>query len=163
MKRPFLPGILIAAAWLLALSACGRPAPDYSSLDLSSVRGRVNLDGKPLENALVLFEAGDGTFSFALTGRGGDYELMFNSEKSGATKGVKTVRIWSSRGIPGVSATGEEDDPDRRRSRQERVPARYNDRSELKATVARDSERFDFDLETDARPKSPPPIGAGHS
>ena len=143
--------ILIIAALLPATSGCGRSGPDYAALDLAAVHGRVTLDGTCLENALVLFESDDGAFSFALTDRRGDYQMMFNSEKPGVTKGTKTVRIWSSRAVPGMSeATGGANGLGR--ARPERVPARYNDRSELEAKVENDAEQFDFDLKTFTNP-----------
>jgi hypothetical protein len=133
------------------LPGCGRTGPDYGSLNLSSASGKVTLGGEPLSEALVLFEAGDRTFSYALTDGKGRYELMFNSEKSGVTKGAKTVRIWSSRGIPGMAEAGggsEKGPPEAKSPKIEKVPARYNAKSELTVTVDEDSEEFDFDLET---------------
>ncbi len=140
-----------------AVSGCGQAGPDYDSLDLSTVQGTVTLDSAPLENALVLFEAEDETFSYGLTDNSGRYELMFNSRKAGCLKGGKTVRIWSSRGIPGAAEAGgggEGDDPDGGEGEAtgaapaaaERVPAKYNAQSELTATVQNASETIDFDL-----------------
>ncbi len=140
---------VVLAASFLVLGGCGRAGPDYGSLDLSSVHGTVTLNGEPLAEALVLFEADDQTFSYALTDGRGHYELMFNSEKQGVTKGNKTVRIWSSRGIPGMGeagSAGEEEDPDVTPTKPEKVPAKYNDQSELEVTVAISSHNFDFDL-----------------
>ncbi len=135
---------------LILLAGCGQSGPDYGSLNLSDVSGTVTLDGKPLAKALVLFEADDQTFSCGLTDDSGNYSLMFNSEQSGITKGPKTVRIWSSRGIPGASEAGsageEEGDPDAPVDKDEKVPVKYNEQSELKRTVEKDTETFDFEL-----------------
>ena len=65
-----------------------------------------------------------------------------------------TVRIWSSRGVPGAAeAGGGGDDPDGVKDEAgavpaaaERVPAKYNAQSELTATVQNASETIDFDL-----------------
>lgn len=142
-------------AWALSISVfaslvgCGQAGPDYGSLDLSSAGGTVTLGGQPLANALVLFEADDLTYSYALTDDSGRYKLMFNSEKAGVTKGSKTVRIWSSRGIPGMAEAGgsvEEEDPDAKRKKAEKVPAKYNEKSELTVMVTDSSKKFDFDL-----------------
>lgn len=140
---------IVLAAWLLAVAGCGQSGPDYDGLDLSSVHGTVTLDGEPLAGALVVFEAEDRTFSYALTDGRGNYELMFNSEKRGVTKGNKIVRIWSSRGIPGrgqAGIAGEGEDPDAAPDRPEKVPAKYNEQSELEVTVAISSHKFDFGL-----------------
>ena len=138
------------------LCGCGQTGPDYGSLGLCSVQGTVTLDGTPLEKALVLFEAADETFSYGLTDGSGHYELMFNSQEAGALKGSKTVRIWTSRGVPGAAEAGgggEGDDPDGVKDEAgavpaaaERVPAKYNAQSELTATVQNASETIDFDL-----------------
>jgi hypothetical protein len=143
----------------LALGGCGAAEPDYGSLDLCTAGGRVTLDGTPLEKALVLFEAEDTTFSFGLTDADGQYRLMFNSRQPGVRKGTKTVRIWSSRGIPGAAEAGaggaaeEGDDPDGvgddgriAPAAAERVPPKYNVDSELTAVVESDGQTFDFEL-----------------
>jgi hypothetical protein len=151
---------LLLGVFAAILCGCGQTGPDYGSLGLCSVQGTVTLDGTPLEKALVLFEAADATFSYGLTDGSGHYELMFNSRQPGAMKGSKTVRIWSSRGIPGASEAGggeEGAEPDdavggveeggaAKPAVAERVPAKYNRQSELTATVERESETFDFDL-----------------
>ncbi len=141
------------AAAMFAMLSCGcggPPRPDYSSLDLGDARGQVTLDGEPLAGALVLFEAQDLSFSHARTDDNGRYRLMFNSEQAGVSRGLKTVRIWSSRTLPGLDeAAGEEgEDPDMQPKQPERVPARYNVRSTLTVTVEDDSQTFDFDLES---------------
>ena len=150
-RYPILWLVFVATSFAPLLPGCGQAGPDYGSLDLASVHGKVTLGGEPLPEALVLFEADDRTFSYALTDGKGRYELMFNSEKSGVTKGAKTVRIWSSRGIPGMAEAqggGEGEDPDARRRKTEKVAPRYNQKSKLTATVVEDSEEFDFDLES---------------
>jgi len=142
---------LTVATCIFFLSGCSQAGPDYGSLNLSSGHGKIALDGEPLPEALVLFEADDQTYSFALTDNGGHYELMFNSEKPGVTKGPKTVRIWSARGIPGMAEAGsseDEGDPDAKPDETEKVPPRYNVQSELSVTVQKDAEQFDFDLQS---------------
>lgn len=139
----------LSALSLAVLAGCGQAGPDYGSLDLCAAKGTVTLDGKPLPKALVLFEAEDQTYSYALTDDAGNYSLMFNSEKSGVTKGNKTVRIWSSKGIPGMAEAGgsvEEEDPDVKPDKAEKVPPKYNQNSELTVTVEKSSEVFDFEL-----------------
>lgn len=150
---------LVLAIATVAPAGCGSTKPDYGSLDLCAVGGKITLDGTPLEKALVQFEAEDKTFSFGLTDADGQYRLMFNSRQPGVLKGKKTVRIWSSRGIPGASEAGEAgeasegDDPDGvgddgrvAAAAAERVPAKYNVSSELTAVVENDGQTFDFEL-----------------
>ena len=144
----WMPAATILAL-LLSCGCGGPPRPDYGSLDLCEVHGEVTLDGEPLAGALVLFEAVDRSFSYGQTDDSGQYRLMFNSEKSGVSKGPKTVRIWSSRAVPGADEMeSDEDDPDARPKQPERVPARYNVRSALTVTVDEDSQTFDFDLKS---------------
>lgn len=157
MTTSILRSALILALGAAACSGCGQAGPDYASLGLCSVQGTVTLDGSPLEKALVLFEHEDKTFSCGLTDSSGHYELMFNSRQPGVLKGKKTVRIWSSRGIPGASEAGggeEGAEPDAGGGEEagkpaspaaERVPAKFNTKSELTATVEKDAE-FDFPL-----------------
>lgn len=153
---------LALAIATLAFAGCGAATPDYGSLDLCNAGGKIILDGTPLEKALVLFEAEDKTYSFGVTDASGQYRLMFNSRQPGVLKGTKTVRIWSSRGIPGAAEAGategggkagEGDDPDGvgddgrvAPAAAERVPAKYNVKSELTAVVESDGQTFDFEL-----------------
>jgi hypothetical protein len=143
-----MPAAIVLAS-LLTWGCGGPPGPDYGRLDLAEVEGGVTLDGEPLAGALIVFEAADHSFSYGKTDRDGHYRLMFNSEKSGVTRGPKTVRIWSSLDVPGeAEMRSDEDDTVQRSQRPERVPARYNARSTLTATVEEDSQTFDFDLQS---------------
>ncbi len=136
-------------ALLLACGCEGPPQPDYSSLGLAEVAGVVTLDDAPLAGALVVFEAADKTFSYGQTDDSGRYHLMFNSEKSGVTRGPKTVRIWSSLPVPGAEELeADGDESTARTDEPEQVPARYNVRSTLTATVDEDSQTLDFDLQS---------------
>jgi hypothetical protein len=150
-RRPVAQWSAIAVCLAVWPCGCGGPPrPDYGSLDLSQARGCVTLDGQPLTGALILFEAPDATYSYAQTDGRGRYRLMFNSEQAGVCKGPKTVRIWSSRGVPGLSEAdgGAEQDPDAPPPQPERIAPRYNSRSELRVTVEDHSHTFDFQLES---------------
>ena len=135
----------------LALAGCGRP--QVKTVPLVRVGGVVTLDEEPLENGVVVFEAADGSFSYAETDERGRYDLWFDSKTRGVTPGPKTVRISTNRRIRGLNTTGEGGPRDRAGGifdveSAERVPARYNVRSTLNVEVTDESERFDFDLES---------------
>lgn len=138
---------LILGLAAVALAGCGSGIEtDYSHLDLVNVSGTVTYDGKPLPEALVTFEAEDGTFSYGMTDESGHYKLMFNSEKSGVLTGPKTVRIET--GVPiSDEEGGGEGDVERPRPTVN-VPAAYNSQSKLKVTVE-SSDTINFDLKSD--------------
>lgn len=129
---------------------CGGPAADYSSLKLVNATGTVKLDGQPLPDAVVTFDAPDGQFSYGLTDSGGRYSLQIDSEMRGVTPGEKTVRISTTRKILGLNASeGEsEGDPAGAKASAEKVPTKYNKDSELKVTVTPDKTQYDFDLKS---------------
>ncbi|HUQ68165.1 MAG TPA: carboxypeptidase-like regulatory domain-containing protein [Planctomycetaceae bacterium] len=132
---------------------CGRPAADYSTLKLVNATGTVTLDGQPLPDAVVTFDAPDGQFSYGLTNSSGKYSLQIDSEKRGVTPGEKTVRISTTRKILGLNASegAEEGDPATKPKAAvsgEKVPEKYNKNSELKITVSGDKTQYDFDLKS---------------
>ncbi|MDZ4685979.1 MAG: carboxypeptidase-like regulatory domain-containing protein [Planctomycetaceae bacterium] len=128
---------------------CGRPAANYSSLELVNATGTVTLDGQPLSEAVVTFDAPDGQFSYGLTDSSGGYSLQIDSQKRGVTPGEKTVRISTTRKILGLNATeGESDPASPGASAGEKVPAQYHKDSELKVSVSSDKTRYDFDLKS---------------
>ncbi|GAB6166204.1 hypothetical protein JCM19992_22040 [Thermostilla marina] len=136
-----------ASATLVAIGiGCDRTGPDYEKLELVPVSGTITFQGEPLPKALVVFESQDQTFSWAVTDESGRYELMFNSEAAGTTQGEKTVRIWTSRGIPSEDGQASEEDPDAVSAEAERIPAQYNRESTLKVFVDESSTEFDFRL-----------------
>jgi hypothetical protein len=112
--------------------------PQYASLGLIEVTGKVTLDGTPTAGLSVIFEnPADKTFSHGTTDANGVFRLSFNSEKTGCTPGEKIVRI-----------TGKpvgEDDPDVEPAGV-KIPARYNRQSELKVTVDSSHTYFEFQV-----------------
>lgn len=131
-----------------------RSHADYSKIGLVEVSGEVSLDGEPLPNAVILFEAPDGQFSYGVTDASGAYELLLDSRMSGVTPGEKTVRISTSRKLLGVNTTsgGEVPEQEQLAGDLERVPARYNKASELRVVVpVSGGEQFDFALEGDGK------------
>lgn len=134
-------------AWLViaALAAgCGKDGPE-----LASVEGVVVLDGQPLADATVLFTpVAAGRPSAALTDASGHYELIYTGDRDGALPGEHTVRVSTFVG----------GDPDSGRvGAPERVPAKYNEKTELKRIIEPDGSVVD--LELDSRGKIIEPTG----
>jgi hypothetical protein len=123
-----------------------RRGTDYGSLDLAEVTGVVTLDGQPLAEAMVVFESADGTFATGTTDAAGSYEMMYNSEQAGVTKGAKTVRI-TMRPVASEEALPTGDQPGAgSASTGELIPACYNRNSELRVVIDSDSHTFNFHL-----------------
>jgi len=130
---------------------------DYSQLNLVYAHGTVTLDGQPLPNAVVTFDAPDGQFSYALTNTSGQYKLQLDSDHPGVTPGEKTIRVSTTRKILGLNAEegggegegGEGPDGKPLKAAEgEKVPAKYNKDSELKVNVTKDKTEYNFDLKS---------------
>lgn len=136
----FLPGILML---VLAVGAAGCAKDGYSELGLVEVTGKVTLDGQPLSGAKVTFEGEDKRQAIGTADASGNFKLMYDSQTPGVMPGPKTVRITTAdvdvegggagEGAPVV---------------KEKVPPRYNAKSELKADVSAANKSFNFDLKT---------------
>lgn len=118
----------------LLVAGCG------SGGDLAKVTGKVTLGGQPLEGATVTFQPAEqgGAPSAGQTDAKGRYKLMFTFDTPGALPGEHTVSIQT--------AGTDFDDQGNEIERPERVPAKYNSKTELKRTVEPGGSRFDFDL-----------------
>lgn len=128
---------VLAAIPLLSLG-CGPSGPE-----IASVEGTVTLDDKPLEGALVMFypKAG-GRPAAGRTDASGHYELQYSQGRSGALPGEHDVTI----------STVRDGDPDAGvDSAPERLPAKYNVKSELTATVETDDNVIDFKLDSQGK------------
>lgn len=128
-----LPNGLIFAA-LLALAGCsGGDDGGIKPPELGNVRGNVTMDGSPLAGAIVEFAPATARPSFGTTDANGDYTLDYDQTRKGAAVGEHTVRIITRQE---TAASGAD----------EQVPARYNEKSELKATVESGENTFDWEL-----------------
>jgi hypothetical protein len=118
----------------LVLAGCG-PGDG-----LARVRGRVTLNGEPLEGAVVEFHSTSpgGSSASAITDAKGRYELMHTFDARGAMPGEYAVTI----------RTAEDcfDEQGNSLRSPERVPARYNSQTELKRTVEPGRNTIDFKL-----------------
>lgn len=152
-------GFRLAWCYLLLAAGCGgvAPTPNYGKVTLLTVSGSVTLDGQPLPNAVVTFDAEDGQFSYGLTDSNGRFSLQFDSVKSGVTPGKKTVRISTTRKILGLNteeeggieeASVEGQSTKQHTSAKELVPTRYNKKSELSVEVGPEKTTFEFPLVT---------------
>ena len=116
-----------------AIAGCGgddggkiKPPP------MGNVKGTIKLDDKPLANAVVEFIPATARGSSGKTDSNGVYTLMYDQATKGAAVGEHTVKIMgrTEAGTP------------------EPVPAKFNERSELKATVKAGDNTFDFALKS---------------
>lgn len=124
------------AAAILALPAlCLAGCSD--GLNLVPVTGTVTLDGLPLEGASVVFRPEQGRLSSGKTDAEGRYTLRYTDEKAGALPGEHTVQIATAA-----------DDEESSAPPREKLPARYNLTSELRATVSTASQQHDFALDS---------------
>lgn len=125
------------------VSGCGKPSMKDG---FAEVWGTVTLDGKPLENAQVVFITAQGE-SFGRTDANGYYELQHTRTLKGAAIGPTTVKISTKPTFPDEDTTGLEYDPDTESYvKPERVPAKYNTETELKVEVTEDGGPYDFEL-----------------
>lgn len=143
-RRSFAQRIFLTAALavqpLLSLSGCGKSG--YAALGLVDVSGTVMLDGKPLPGAKIAFEGDDKRSAMGTTDSAGRYTLMYDSQTRGTTPGPKIVRIATAEaGEGGGAAEGAT-------VAKESLPARYNQKSELKADVSAFNKTFNFDLKS---------------
>jgi len=118
----------------LLIAGCG------TGNDWATVKGKVTLNGQPLQNALVEFQptAPGGSPSSGMTDAEGRYELLYTFERAGAAPGEHIVSIRTG----GTRV----DDSCREVECKECVPAKYNLQTELKRTVEPGRNTLDFDL-----------------
>jgi hypothetical protein len=115
--------------------------------DLGTVSGTVTLDGEPLAGAqVVLMPQGDGSPSYGETDDQGRYSLTHTRGDSGALIGPHTVSIsveeeeeYDASGMDEGSIMEKPDKPNK-------VPARYNEETELTREVQAGDNTLDFPL-----------------
>lgn len=156
-KSGRMPGSLVVGALCLFLGGCGGvQPPDYQSLGLVEVSGKVTLDGAPLAGVTVIFESEDRSFSQGMTDAGGLYRLMYNSEQAGVKPGPKTIRIHSGElgeGAPEDGGEGEEGQP--APPSGPAVPACYGVESKLRIDVTSSLGPVNLDLKSDCSTTAP--------
>jgi hypothetical protein len=109
---------------------------------LGIVSGTITLDGEPLEGAQVtfdpLFSDGSPAYSKELTDENGYYEMWYQTDRKGVLIGEHTVYIQTEQ--------HQQMEDGRNIVVPERVPARYNQETELKITVEKGKQEKNFDL-----------------
>jgi len=135
MNRTSHIAILITWCLFWPFSAgCG------NSVELGQVAGTITLDGQPLAKAKIEFQPQEiGSPSYGRTDENGHYELMFAVDTPGAMLGKHVVRISTFRQEPGSGGPPV--------TIPERVPPKYNEKSELIREVKPGRNTFDFRLE----------------
>jgi hypothetical protein len=123
---------------ILAGAGCGRP----SGLDVRPVSGTVKVDGSLLEDGWITFSALSGdTRGFAGRIDRGRYRIE-------AFPGRARVAITAQRDVPGKMSSGGPGTPEVP-VREQFIPARYNDSTELEADIPPAGIRgLDFELTT---------------
>lgn len=152
MFRTLLPlkDSIIAPAYFLILVGTLSLAVGCSGQKMREgfvdVRGTVTLDGEPLPDAQIIIETKNGT-SFARTDENGGYIAEYSKTLKGAAVGSAVVRISTKEVFPDEDVSGLKIDP---RSgdhiKPERVPPKYNTKSELKIEIEGDGGPYDFKL-----------------
>jgi hypothetical protein len=131
----FCQALLITIPLLIA--GCSRSGPA-----LAPVTGVVLLDGQPLANARVVFQPLDknGSPSFAETSDKGQFVLVFNRDRNGALLGQHQVQVTVARLT--TDPSGNET------VIAEKIPMRYNTKSELKYDVKSSNNKFEIKLDS---------------
>jgi hypothetical protein len=113
-------------------AGCGKSGPE-----VAPVKGRVTLDGRPLETVDIVFQPSDGKPpSTSRTDADGHYELLYKRGSMGAPVGEHTVRIGFTSGIV---------------KNPPNIPDRYNKQSELHREVKSGDNEIDFDLKSESK------------
>jgi hypothetical protein len=120
---------------------------------MGRVSGKVTLGGQPLPDAVVTFSPKQtgGSPSIGRTDSSGNYQLTFSRDASGAIIGEHKVTITT-------YAAGDPDADPPIPAAPEKVPAKYNVKTELTATVEKGSNSLDFPLEEGGEIISPEDI-----
>jgi len=135
--------LAIVALFVVLAIGCNGGTPE-----LGNVTGTVRLDGKPLVGAQVEFQPQKRLPpSYGATDNLGRYELEYTKDKLGAAVGAHTVRI--------TTQTTGRDELGNEIQVPQRVPERYNDRSELIRQVKSGENVFDFDLQSEPETQEP--------
>ena len=133
VQRIFLASV--SALFSAAIAGCG------GADNVGQVSGKVTLGGEPLAGAIVKFQpTAGGSPSAAIVDGSGNYKL-------GYTEGVQGAEIGSHKVIISTFSAGNPDAEPPKPPVAEKVPSKYNAKSELTADVKAGSNTIDFPLE----------------
>ena len=121
MKRSRLETLSAVLILCFVLTGCSGGGTDLP--ELTPVSGFITLQGKPLPGAQVTFVPQNGRPSNGTTDSEGRYELYFKAGVPGAVAGKHTVQITV------------EENMELPQNQQTVIPAKYNTRSTLEATI----------------------------
>jgi hypothetical protein len=123
---------ILLALLLCLVFGCGPGGPE-----VAPVKGRVTLDGRPLNTVDIVFQPTNGDSpSTSRTDADGNYEMLYKRGVMGARTGEHTVRIDFTSNII---------------SNPPKIPPRYNTQSELKEEVKRGENTFNFELKSEPK------------
>jgi hypothetical protein len=132
MRRPTQCAAVVALFLILAGAGC-------SPSGMSTVTGEVTLDGEPLKEGLIRFIPPDGA------GPTADATISDGHFKATVPPGAKRVEISASR-VVGKRKMYDTPDSPVADEVKERLPARYNVKSELTMTVEKGNQEKRFEL-----------------
>jgi hypothetical protein len=146
MSMRWARGAIAAAVAGVSMAVAGCGGGD--GLPREGISGKVTLDGKEIDGGNIQFlptdPSGAGTGGGAVI-TGGQYRI---DRDQGLVPGQYRVMIFAP-DLPPGAASGAIPGEDSDKLAKERVPARYNSNSELKADVTKGGENtFDFDLKS---------------
>ena len=125
--------------WLGLILVCVCATGCKSSDGFGYVSGKVTLDGKPLEDAQVVFiSQSGGSTSYGRTDKNGEFSMIFSRSVKGAFLGENLVRI--------TTADVVMDEKGNEIKKPELVPEKYNATSEEIRNVESGSNYFEFKL-----------------
>jgi hypothetical protein len=147
--------LLIGFLCLAALGCGSNDGPESVE-----VRGKVTVNGQPVEGLKVLFRLPDGPQAIGTTNTEGAYELVLPGGVKGAQVGSNIVSITGRdpRISPEIIAEMKAEasannetfiDP----TKLPVIPARYNEKTELTAEVSNGKTVFDYDLTVTSKGK----------
>lgn len=133
IEKTFLSlNVVAVVAAVLVIAGC------EAGSSLSPVTGTITLDGKPYASAQVRFVPESGRPSIGITDESGKYSLTFIRDEKGASPGNYKVDITTVH----VSTS----DTDGGKEPPEKIPAKFNTLTELKAAVEPGDNVINFDL-----------------
>lgn len=129
----------LVALLVVSVIGCGGPGQRRSTI---GVRGKVTLDGKPIDGGTISFDPKDGKGgSVSAQIAGGNYETRVEP-------GLKIVRISYPKIIRTEKVYPTSDDSPVVDVTEEAVPAKYNSASRLEKDLTEVSGSVDFDITT---------------
>lgn len=128
--------LLLLFVTLSFLAGCGAKG---DRPDLGRVNGKVTLDGEPAPNLLVTFGPVSGRSSTGITNDKGEYTLEYMYKVPGAKVGQHVVSI---------KTYFADDASPEALNNKEKIPEKYNAKSELKEEVKPGANVINFDLKT---------------